>query len=169
MEPRPLPEPIPSPPETEDEVEPRLELLPVLDEPDAEVEEPEEAAPQTQDPRPHRCPELVYRYLPSVTVLQPRPAGVLYRPSDAADLPDGKPKHPRRLLQRELPRPTAPPRPTASTATPPSVPSPFMAEKEDRIAGRLREDRIAALRHDLGPRVDPLQARRYKRSLLLRV
>jgi RNA polymerase primary sigma factor len=50
MEPRPLPEPIPSPPETEDEVEPRLELLPVLDEPDAEVEEPEEAAPQTQDP-----------------------------------------------------------------------------------------------------------------------
>jgi RNA polymerase primary sigma factor len=50
MEPRPLPEHIPSPPETEDEVEPRLELLPVLDEPDAEVEEPEEAAPQTQDP-----------------------------------------------------------------------------------------------------------------------
>jgi RNA polymerase primary sigma factor len=50
MEPRPLPEPVPSPPETEDEVEPRLELLPVLDEPDAEVEEPEEAAPQTQDP-----------------------------------------------------------------------------------------------------------------------
>ena len=50
MEPRPLPEPIPSPPETEEEVEPRLELLPALDEPDAEVEEPEEAAPQTQDP-----------------------------------------------------------------------------------------------------------------------
>src|SRR2546423_2740834 len=50
MEPRPLPEPISSPPETEDEVEPRLELLPILDEPDAEVEEPEEAAPQTQDP-----------------------------------------------------------------------------------------------------------------------
>src|SRR5256714_11731289 len=50
MEPRPLPEPISSPPETEDEVEPRLELLPILDEPDAEVEEPEEAAPQAQDP-----------------------------------------------------------------------------------------------------------------------
>src|SRR5204862_321826 len=43
--------------------------------------------PQTQDPRPHRCPELVYRYLPSVTVAQPRPAGALYRPSNAADLP----------------------------------------------------------------------------------
>src|SRR5436309_7689498 len=49
MAPRPLPEPIPSP-ESDDEVEPRLELLPVLDEPDAEAEEAEEAEPQTQDP-----------------------------------------------------------------------------------------------------------------------
>ena len=47
MEPRPLPEPIP-PAEIEDEAEPRLELLPVLDEADAE--EAEEAAVQTQDP-----------------------------------------------------------------------------------------------------------------------
>src|SRR5207244_6037424 len=85
---------------------------------------------------------------------QPRPARALYRPSNAAHLPDRKTEHTRRLLQRELPRPTAPPRPTASTATPPSVPSPFMAEKEDRIAGRLREDRIAALRHDLTCLVD---------------
>jgi RNA polymerase primary sigma factor len=51
MEPRPLPEPIPSAPEPDDEVEPRLELLPDLDQPDAEeAEEAEEAATQTQDP-----------------------------------------------------------------------------------------------------------------------
>jgi RNA polymerase primary sigma factor len=53
MEPRPLPEPVPSP-EPDDEVEPRLELLPDLDQPDAEEaeesEEAEEAATQTQDP-----------------------------------------------------------------------------------------------------------------------
>jgi RNA polymerase primary sigma factor len=49
MEPRPLPEPIPSP-ESDDEAEPRLELLPDLDEPDADAEEAEEAATQTQDP-----------------------------------------------------------------------------------------------------------------------
>jgi RNA polymerase primary sigma factor len=49
MEPRPLPEPIPSP-EPDDEAEPRLELLPDLDEPDADAEEAEEAATQTQDP-----------------------------------------------------------------------------------------------------------------------
>jgi RNA polymerase primary sigma factor len=49
MEPRPLPEPIPSP-ESDDEAEPRLELLPVLDEPDADAEEAEEEATQTQDP-----------------------------------------------------------------------------------------------------------------------
>jgi RNA polymerase primary sigma factor len=47
MEPRPLPEPI-QPAETEDEAEPRLELLASLDEPDAE--EAEEEASQTQDP-----------------------------------------------------------------------------------------------------------------------
>ena len=54
MEPRPLPEPqpVPASPEPDDEAEPRLELLPSLDEPDAaeEVEEAEEAATQTQDP-----------------------------------------------------------------------------------------------------------------------
>src|ERR687884_570142 len=54
MEPRPLPEPVPASPEPDDEVEPRLELLPDLDEPDAaeaeEAEEAEEAATQTQDP-----------------------------------------------------------------------------------------------------------------------
>jgi RNA polymerase primary sigma factor len=50
MEPRPLPEPIPSSSEPDDEVEPRLELLPHLDEPDADAEEAEERATQTQDP-----------------------------------------------------------------------------------------------------------------------
>ena len=51
MEPRPLPEPLPESPQPDDEAEPRLELLPVLDEPDAEeAEEAEESAPQTQDP-----------------------------------------------------------------------------------------------------------------------
>jgi RNA polymerase primary sigma factor len=51
MEPRPLPESLPESPQTDDEAEPRLELLPVLDEPDAEeAEEAEESAPQTQDP-----------------------------------------------------------------------------------------------------------------------
>jgi RNA polymerase primary sigma factor len=53
MEPRPLPEPMPAQPsETEDEAEPRLELLPVLDEADAEpdAEEAEESAAPTQDP-----------------------------------------------------------------------------------------------------------------------
>jgi RNA polymerase primary sigma factor len=53
MEPRPLPEPVPESPQPDDEAEPRLELLPVLDEPDGdaeEAEEAEEAATQTQDP-----------------------------------------------------------------------------------------------------------------------
>src|SRR5205823_8509849 len=40
----------------------------------------------------------------------------------------------------------APPRPTASTAPHSSAPSLFIAEGADMIAGRLREDRIAALR-----------------------
>jgi len=51
MEPRPLPEPIPDPPaETADESEPRLELLPVLDDADAEDVEEAEERMQTQDP-----------------------------------------------------------------------------------------------------------------------
>src|SRR5881275_3204686 len=51
MAPRPLPEPLPESPQPDDEAEPRLELLPDLDQPDAEeVEEAEESAPQTQDP-----------------------------------------------------------------------------------------------------------------------
>src|ERR671924_856096 len=53
MEPRPLPEPepVPASPEPDDEAEPRLELLPDLDQPDAEeAEEAEEVATQTQDP-----------------------------------------------------------------------------------------------------------------------
>jgi len=53
MEPRPLPESVPESPQPDDEAEPRLELLPVLDEPEAEAEdaeEAEEAATQTQDP-----------------------------------------------------------------------------------------------------------------------
>jgi len=49
MEPRPLPEPIPAP-EVDDEAEPRLELLPVLDEPEVDAEEVAEAAAPTQDP-----------------------------------------------------------------------------------------------------------------------
>src|SRR2546421_8027887 len=49
MEPRPLP-PISSAPETEDGAEPVLELLPVLDDAEADAEEAEEAAAQTQDP-----------------------------------------------------------------------------------------------------------------------
>src|SRR5881275_578459 len=53
MEPRPLPEPVPASPQPNDEAEPRLELLPILDEPEAvaeDAEEAEEAATQTQDP-----------------------------------------------------------------------------------------------------------------------
>jgi RNA polymerase primary sigma factor len=52
MEPRPLPEPIPAQPEpeVEAEAEPVLELLPALDDAEADAEEAEESAPQTQDP-----------------------------------------------------------------------------------------------------------------------
>src|SRR5919199_679877 len=49
MEPRPLPEPVNSEPEVEAE-EPVLELLPALDDAEADAEEAEESAPQTQDP-----------------------------------------------------------------------------------------------------------------------
>src|SRR5439155_11911499 len=93
------------------------------------------------------------RALPPVECDAPAgPKGVAHAPPPAASA---------------SPRPTAPPRPTASTATPPSVPSPFMAEKEDIIAGRLREDRIAALRQKRGEGLTGDRPRMYLADRLL--
>src|SRR5919108_947860 len=83
MEPRPLPEPIPSSSEPDDEVEPRLELLPDLDEPDAEAEEAEEAeeaATQTQDPL-----KLYVRQIGDGRLLTPSEERELARRKDEGD------------------------------------------------------------------------------------
>ena len=83
MEPRPLPEPVPSP-EPDDEVEPRLELLPDLDQPDAEEaeesEEAEEAATQTQDPL-----KLYVRQIGDGRLLTPSEERELARLKDEGD------------------------------------------------------------------------------------
>jgi RNA polymerase primary sigma factor len=80
MEPRPLPEPIPSEPETEDGAEPALELLPVLDEPEADAEEAEEAAAQTQDPL-----KLYVRQIGDGRLLTPSEERELARLKDEGD------------------------------------------------------------------------------------
>jgi RNA polymerase primary sigma factor len=84
MEPRPLPEPIPSAPaqEVEEETEPVLELLPALDEAeaDADAEEAEESAPQTQDPL-----KLYVRQIGDGRLLTPSEERELARLKDEGD------------------------------------------------------------------------------------
>jgi RNA polymerase primary sigma factor len=86
MEPRPLPEPIPSQsgpePEVEDEAEPVLELqlLPALDDAEAEAEEVEESAPQTQDPL-----KLYVRQIGDGRLLTPSEERELARLKDEGD------------------------------------------------------------------------------------
>src|SRR5919109_287681 len=83
MEPRPLPEPTPPSSEPDDKVEPRLELLPDLDEPDAEAEEAEEAeeaATQTQDPL-----KLYVRQIGDGRLLTPSEERELARRKDEGD------------------------------------------------------------------------------------
>jgi len=84
MEPRPLPEPIPSQPEPEPEVEaeaePVLELLPALDDAEADAEEAEESAPQTQDPL-----KLYVRQIGDGRLLTPSEERELARLKDEGD------------------------------------------------------------------------------------
>ena len=79
MEPRPLP-PISSAPETEDGAEPVLELLPVLDDAEADAEEAEEAAAQTQDPL-----KLYVRQIGDGRLLTPSEERELARLKDEGD------------------------------------------------------------------------------------
>jgi RNA polymerase primary sigma factor len=79
MEPRPLSEPIP-PAEIEGEAEPRLELLPVVEEADADAEEAEEAAAQTQDPL-----KLYVRQIGDGRLLTPSEERELARLKDEGD------------------------------------------------------------------------------------
>ena len=79
MEPRPLP-PISSAPETEDGAEPVLELLPVLDDAEADAEEVEEAAAQTQDPL-----KLYVRQIGDGRLLTPSEERELARLKDEGD------------------------------------------------------------------------------------
>ena len=80
MEPRPLPEPIPSAPAPDDEAEPVLELLPVLDDAEADAEEVEESAPQTQDPL-----KLYVRQIGDGRLLTPSEERELARLKDEGD------------------------------------------------------------------------------------
>src|ERR671923_1968839 len=88
MEPRPLPEPNPSAPAHGDEAEPvaeaepALELLPALDEAeaDADAEEAEESAPQTQDPL-----KLYVRQIGDGRLLTPSEERELARLKDEGD------------------------------------------------------------------------------------
>ena len=80
MEPRPLPEPISSEPQVEEEVEPALELLPALDDAEAEAEEAEESAPQTQDPL-----KLYVRQIGDGRLLTPSEERELARLKDEGD------------------------------------------------------------------------------------
>src|ERR671938_7878 len=82
MEPRPLPEPIPSEPEpeVEAEAEPVLELLPALDEAEADAEEAEESAAQTQDPL-----KLYVRQIGDGRLLTPSEERELARLKDEGD------------------------------------------------------------------------------------
>src|SRR5437016_13343428 len=79
MEPRPLP-PISSAPETEDGAEPVLELLPVLDDAEADAEEAEEAAAQTADPL-----KLYVRQIGDGRLLTPAEERELARLKDEGD------------------------------------------------------------------------------------
>jgi RNA polymerase primary sigma factor len=79
MEPRPLPEPVPSEPEVEAE-EPVLELLPALDDAEADAEEAEESAPQTQDPL-----KLYVRQIGDGRLLTPSEERELARLKDEGD------------------------------------------------------------------------------------
>jgi RNA polymerase primary sigma factor len=86
MEPRPLPEPIPSAPAHDDEAEPAveaepvLELLPALDDAEADAEEAEESAPQTQDPL-----KLYVRQIGDGRLLTPSEERELARLKDEGD------------------------------------------------------------------------------------
>src|SRR5437588_204737 len=80
MEPRPLPEPIPSAPAPDDEAEPVLELLPVLDDAEADAEEVEESAVQTQDPL-----KLYVRQIGDGRLLTPSEERELARLKDEGD------------------------------------------------------------------------------------
>jgi len=82
MEPRPLPEPIPAQPEpeVEAEAEPVLELLPALDDAEADAEEAEESAPQTQDPL-----KLYVRQIGDGRLLTPSEERELARLKDEGD------------------------------------------------------------------------------------
>jgi RNA polymerase primary sigma factor len=80
MEPRPLPKPIPPEPEVEAEGEPVLELLPALDDAEAEPEEAEESAPQTQDPL-----KLYVRQIGDGRLLTPSEERELARLKDEGD------------------------------------------------------------------------------------
>jgi RNA polymerase primary sigma factor len=80
MEPRPLPEPIPPEPKVEDEAEPVLELLPALDDAEADAEEAEESAPQTQDPL-----KLYVRQIGDGRLLTPSEERELARLKDEGD------------------------------------------------------------------------------------
>src|SRR2546430_3643465 len=79
MEPRPLP-PISSAPETEDGAEPVVELLPVLDDAEADAEEAEEVAAQTQDPL-----KLYVRQIGDGRLLTPSEERELARLKDEGD------------------------------------------------------------------------------------
>jgi RNA polymerase primary sigma factor len=80
MEPRPLPEPIPSEPEPDKDAEPVLELLPVLDDAEADAEEAEEAAAPTQDPL-----KLYVRQIGDGRLLTPSEERELARLKDEGD------------------------------------------------------------------------------------
>ncbi|TMK92279.1 MAG: sigma-70 family RNA polymerase sigma factor [Actinobacteria bacterium] len=80
MEPRPLPEPIPSAPAPDDEAEPVLELLPVLDDAEADAEEAEESVVQTQDPL-----KLYVRQIGDGRLLTPSEERELARLKDEGD------------------------------------------------------------------------------------
>ena len=80
MEPRPLPEPITPASESQDEAEPVLELLPVLDDAEADAEEAEEAAVQTQDPL-----KLYVRQIGDGRLLTPSEERELARLKDEGD------------------------------------------------------------------------------------
>src|SRR5947209_7368377 len=80
MEPRPLPEPIPSALAPDDEAEPVLALLPVLDDAEADAEEAEESVVQTQDPL-----KLYVRQIGDGRLLTPSEERELARLKDEGD------------------------------------------------------------------------------------
>src|SRR5207249_2148886 len=84
------------------------------------------------------------------------PRGRLLSRATGSDEPDGPtaPAHAPPPPPSASPPSAAPPRPTASTAPHSSAPSLFMPEEADRIADRLREDRIVGPRQPVGHRLD---------------